>query len=191
MSESEKHSVRNGVIATVVGGIVLAVAGELWSPVKAAMHWVWEQIGSFIRVLGDTYATPGWALGVLGLLALVTVIRFFVGLRSSETEGPSHLRYVEDFLFGAKWRWAWFGNEISRLWCFCPRCDGELVYDDTNADAFYSLEPSTTRFVCEHCNNLEVAKVTGNKNYALEAVRREVRRRVRTGQFKAAPVEGQ
>lgn len=190
MPESEKHPVRNGVIATVVGGIVLAAAGELWPPVKAAMLWVWAEICAFFGLFGATYATPGWVLSVLGLLAIVTVVRFFVGLRWSEAERPSHLQYVEDVLFGAKWRWTWLDNGISWLWCFCPRCDSELVYDDAEVDAFYSVEPCATRFICEHCNNLEVAKVTGNKNYALETVRREVRRRVRTGQFNAASIKG-
>jgi len=190
MPEPEKHSVRNGVITTVVGGIALAGLGELWPPLKMAVFWVWANVLAFVGLFGATYATPGWVLAILGLLALVSVVRFLVGLRTPGAEEPSHLGYVEDVLYGAKWRWTWFGNEISRLWCFCPRCDAELVYDDRDVHAFYSPEPSTTRFICEHCHNLEVAKVPGNKNYALEAVRREVRRRIRTGQFEGAAVEG-
>lgn len=190
MPEPEKHSVRNGVIATVVGGIALAGLGELWPPLKAAGLWVWAQVTSFFALFGATYATPGWALSILGLLALITVVRFLVGLRSSGAAEPLHLQYVEDMLFGAKWRWTWFGNEISNIWCFCPQCDAELVYDDREVHAFNSSEPSTTRFICEHCNNLEVARVPGTKNYALDTVRREIRRRIRTDQFRVAAVKG-
>lgn len=188
MPKPEKHSVRNGVVATVVGGIALAGLGELWPPLKLAGLWAWEKVLALVGLFGATYSTPGWALAILGLLALITAIRFLVGLRSPGSNEPPHLHYVEDLLYGAKWRWAWFGLEISRLWCFCPRCDAELVYDDR--DAFYSHAPSTTRFICEHCQNLEVARVPGNKSYALEAVRREIRRRIRTGQFKGGAVGG-
>lgn len=190
MAEPESHSVRNGVLATVVGGIALGALGELWPPLKSAGQWLWAKGAAVVGLFGATYATPGWVLATAGLLALITVVRLLVGLRSSGPVGPSHLQYVEDELFGAKWRWSWFRNEIASLWCFCPRCDSELVYDDHDPQSYYSREPQVTRFVCEHCNNLEVARMPGRKTYALEAVQREIRRRIRTGQFKGAAVEG-
>lgn len=136
MPSGESHAVRNGVIATVIGGIALAILGEIWPPVKVAIIWVWERALAFVGLLGESYSVPGWALSVLGLLALVTVIRAVVVLRRSPA-GP-HNKYVEDILFGVKWRWSWAGGDISSLWCFCPVCDGELVYDDSSAHSIYS-----------------------------------------------------
>lgn len=180
MPSGESHAVRNGVITTVVGGIALAILGELWPPVKLAIMWVWEKTLAFVALFGDSYSVPGWALSVLGLLALITVIRAIVGLRRSPATPYSN--YVEDILFGAMWRWSWDGD-ISNLWCFCPVCDAELVYDDSSAHSIYSQEEPRTLFICEHCNRSTMGRVDGGgKDYALGAVRREIRRRVRTGQ---------
>lgn len=185
MSSSESHSVRNGVIATVVGGIALAVLGELWPPVKNGIAWLWEKIEAFAGLFGESYSVPGWALTVVGVLALVTIIRFIVELRASPVSpAASHTNYVEDILFGAKWRWSWSGGDISNLWCFCPRCDAELVYNDSAAHNIYSREEPHTLFICEHCNRNVMGRIDGgDKEYALGAVRREIRRKIRTEQY--------
>lgn len=50
---------RNGVIATVVGGVALAILGELWRPVKAIVIGVWEKVLAFVGLFGDSYSAPG------------------------------------------------------------------------------------------------------------------------------------
>ena len=186
MASGESHAVRNGVIATVVGGLILALLGEVWPPVKSAIGWLWEQVLAFANLFGETYAVPGWALAILGLLALVTVVRAVISWRSPSAAPPpsaSYRTYVEDILFGAKWRWSWSGGDVANLWCFCPICDGELVYDDSSAHSFSVRQEPQTVFICEHCNRSVMGRVEGgNKDYALGAVRREIRRRIRTGQ---------
>jgi|WetSurMetagenome_2_1015567.scaffolds.fasta_scaffold53202_2 hypothetical protein len=187
MASGESHAVRNGVITTVVGGVVLAILGEIWSPVKSAIGWVWEKVLAFAGLFGETYAVPGWVLAILGFLALVTVVRAIIGWRSNSAApiaAVSHRTYVEDILFGAKWRWSWSGGDVSNLWCFCPVCDAELVYDDSSAHRFHMREEPQTLFICEHCNRNVMGRIAGgDKEYALGAVRREIRRRVRTGQY--------
>lgn len=191
MASGESHSVRNGVIATVVGGVVLATLGEVWPPVKSAIVWLWETILAVAGLFGETYAIPGWALAILGVLALVTIVRAIIGLRSnpaSPAPTASHRSYVEDILFGAKWRWSWSGGDVSNLWCFCPICDAELVYDDSSAHRFHVRAEPQTLFICEHCNRNVMGRIEGgDKDYALGAVRREIRRRVRTGQYVGSP----
>lgn len=187
MTSGESHAVRNGVIATVVGGVVLAILGEIWHPVKSTIGWLWEKVLAFAGLFGETYAVPGWALTILGFLALVTVVRTVIGWRSNpstpNTVAP-YRAYVEDILFGVKWRWSWSGGDVSNLWCFCPVCDAELVYDDSSVHNVYSHEESKTLFICEHCNRNVKGRIEGgDKEYALGAVRREIRRRVRTGQY--------
>lgn len=182
MLSGESHSVRNGVIATVVGGIALAILGELWPPVKAVMIWLLEKFLAFVGLFGESYSVPGWALSVLGLLALITVIRAVVELRTNSA--PQHAGYVEDILYGVKWRWSWIGEEISNLWCFCPVCDAELVYDDSSARSIYSRDEPRTLFSCEHCNRNVMGRIDGGgKDYALGAVRREIRRKIRTEKY--------
>ena len=182
MASGETHSVRNGVLATVVGGIALALLGELWPPVKFVMLWLWERLVSFVGLFGETYSVPGWVLAALSVLALVTVVRAIVALRSGPVE--PYRSYAEDILFGTKWRWSWSSGDISNLWCFCTVCDGELVYNDRTAVRFAVHEDLETRFICEHCNGSIMGRIAGgNKEYALGAVRREILRKVRTGEY--------
>lgn len=179
MTARESHAVRNGVIATVLGGVALAILGELWPPVKTACVWIWLKIQAFASLFGESYSTPGWALFILGILALITVVRGIIGLSVNAT--PPYTTYVEDGLFGARWRWSWSGESISNLWCFCPTCDSELVYDDSSARHFHAYEEPKTLFICEHCNRNVKGRVNGgDKDYALSAVRRKIRRRIRT-----------
>lgn len=127
---------------------------------------------------------PGWLLALLSLIALVTVLRPLIGLRSVAAPAAPHASYVEDLLFGAKWRWSWVGEQIAHLWCFCPSCDAELVYDDSSIHDIYRRDKPKTEFVCEHCGRRTVGVIEGgDKHYSLSAVQREIRRRVRTGQY--------
>jgi hypothetical protein len=181
MPASDSRSVRNGVIATVIGGIALAVLGEMWPPAKKAGMRLWDQATWFVSLFADSYSVQGWFLAVLALLALITIVRLFVGF--ARRKPPAFANYVEDQIFGAKWRWSWIASEISNLWCFCPRCDSELVYDDSSCHSIYSSTPAKTDFICEHCNRITVASVPdGNKGYAVSAVQREIRRRLRTNE---------
>lgn len=182
MAAQESHPVRNGVIATVAGGIILAVLAELWPPAKTALMWLWERFLDLIGLFSSSYSVPGWLLALLGLLSLVTVARALVGLRSAASPDAPHASYVEDLLFGARWRWSWVGEQITNLWCFCPSCDAELVYDDSSVHNMYRQGKPRTEFICEHCGNQIIGVVEGgDKSYALSAVQREIRRRVRTG----------
>jgi hypothetical protein len=184
MSNQESHSVRNGVIATVIGSITMAALGEMWPPAKKAGIWLWDKISWLASLFVDMYYLQGWLLALLLLLSLVTVIRFLVSLKGQKV--PAFPSYVEDQLFGAKWRWSWIAGEVSNLWAFCPRCDSELVYDDSSCNSLYYDTPAKTDFICEHCHRDTVASVPGgNKSYAISVVQREIRRRIRTNEYKS------
>jgi hypothetical protein len=187
MSASDPHAVRNGVLTTIVGGIAMAALSELWPPAKGFMLAIWEYFLAFVGLLTISYSVQGWLLAILSIVALITVFRFIVGFLAKQS--PSYVGYIEDQLFGAKWRWSWVAGEIANLWCFCPRCDLELVYDDSHD--IYSHVGSRTDFKCEHCNHATVATITGgDKRYALSAVRREIHRKVRISAYPSAPQPG-
>lgn len=182
MSNQESHAVRNGVIATVFGSIAMAALGEMWSPAKKVGIWLWEKISWLASCLVDTYYIQGWFLALLLLLALITVIRFLVSLKGHKP--PAFTSYVQDDLFRARWRWSWVAGEVSNLWCFCPHCDSELVYDDSSCYSIYPSGPGKTDFICEHCHHDTVSSIPGGKkDYAISVVEREIRRKVRTSEF--------
>lgn len=190
MSDKYLHPVRNGIIATVVGGLILSAFPQtrgFWADV---MSWVWAGVTWIWTALISYYSMPGWAFLIVGLLALVglvgILVRIYVVLRSQNE--PEYKKYTEDILYGAKWRWSWTAGKISNLWCFCPNCDAQLVYSE---------DYNKTDFICERCppNELDryyydrsqgrvVATVEGgNRYYAVSAAEREILRRIRVNEY--------
>lgn len=182
MSENSFKSIRNTTIAAVIAGIILLAVPVLRGYVASFFNWSWSGIKWCWGALFATYSLPGWAWIFILFLALFGVINIYFFLRG-EKEKPEYKAYVEDFIYGAKWRWHWVGNRISDLWCFCPSCDATLVYNDSYCRGLYS--DSKTDFMCENCGNKVVATVKGgNKDYATGAAEREIDRRIRTGEYK-------
>lgn len=69
MSTSESHSLRNGIVATVVGGIILAALGYLWAPAKAVFYWLGRVLALVWSMFVAGYRVPGWLLLVFVLVA--------------------------------------------------------------------------------------------------------------------------
>lgn len=184
MSATESHSLRNGIIATVVGGLILAGLGYAWAPAKAAFVWLWRLIGATWGALVASYRVPGWLLLILLLVTAAVVVRLISKAVRNAPPVPAYLSYVEDEVFGATWRWQWSNGEITHLWCFCPVCHGELVYADSH-DSYLYAEPHA-KFYCEHCKQIVVDVLGGSRDYALSAVKRELRRRLRVSQEQLA-----
>ena len=175
MSENSFKTIRNGAIASVIAGIILLVVPMLRRYVVSFLSWLWSGVVWCWEVSVASYSLPGWAW--LGLINIYLVLK-------GESEESEFKSYIEDFIHGAKWRWSWVGNQISNVWCFCPRCDATLVYDDASCRSLYS-DINKTDFICENCGHSVVASVTGgNKDYATGAIIREIERRIRTGEYK-------
>ncbi len=183
MSENSFKSIRNGAIASVIAGIILLAVPVLRGYVVSFLSWLWSRVVWCWGALVASYSLPGWAWLLIFILAFVGLINIYLSLKG-ESEEPEFKSYIEDFVYGAKWRWSWVGNQISNVWCFCPRCDATLVYDDSSCRNLYS-DVNKTDFICENCGHSVVASITGgNKDYATSAIRREIERRVRTGEYK-------
>jgi hypothetical protein len=102
MSATDPHAVRNGVLATVIGGIATAVLNEFWPPAKPFLIAVWEHFLAFCSLFTTSYSVQGWLLAIVSIIALITVFRFIFGFLTKQS--PSYIGYIEDQLFGAKWR---------------------------------------------------------------------------------------
>ena len=186
MANKHPHPVRNGIIAAVVGGLILSTIPSLRGFLVEAMSQAWAGVIWVWAALNSDYSVRGWVFLIIGLFALVGLvvglILLYVVLRPQDE--PAHRNYTEDMLYGAKWRWSWNGNELSNLWCFCPGCDAQLVYSESFGE---------TNFICERCSpdradrhyrsqGRVVATVEGgDRYYAVSAAKREILRRIRTG----------
>lgn len=183
MSENSFISIRNATIASVMAGGILLAVPVLRGYVVSFLSWTWSGGVWCWEALVDSYSLPGWAWLLIFILAIIGLMNIYLAVKG-ESEEPEFKSYVEDFMHGAKWRWSWIGNEISSVWCFCPRCDATLVYDDSSCRSFYS-DVNKTDFICENCSCNVVASISGgNKDYSTSAVKREISRRIRTGEYK-------
>ena len=173
MSENPVISVRNGVIASLIAGVVLLMIPAIKEHFVRLVSWLWYGLLWCWKALMSSYSLPGWFILVLFAIAGITIVS---SIAKALVDKSPYTSYVEDTMRGAKWRWRWVGNSIADLWCYCPRCDATLVY--RNHPPFYEK----TDFICENCNRSIITSIPGgNKAYALEAVTREIHRRIRTG----------
>lgn len=180
MSEPEKHPVRNGIVATVVGGALLSALPPVRDAVVVLAGWSQSAIVAVWHAGTSTYRTPGWILLALSLAGLDAARRMVSAL--TPRAEPDFKRYTEDTLYSLKWRWTWVGNQVSNLWCYCPRCDASLVYDDSSCA--YVASDHKTDFICEHCGRKVVGSIRGgDRDYAVSAAVREIQRRIRTNEY--------
>jgi hypothetical protein len=182
------NSLRNIVIAIVLGGIALGVIGRLWPPAHALVLFLREKIFELVKSLGTLYLLPGWFIAVMASLSAITLVRYAQTMKPEAPPQPHpYTRYTKDLIFGATWRWIWDSGKVTKISGFCPNCDLELVYDDSSAqDPLGRLEPKT-EFICDRCDHTVVASVRGKKPYALSVIRREIYRRVRLGLYLQEP----
>ena len=181
---------KKGIIVTAFGGVIagfflnfremiILLVMELLNFTLQIIYYIWD-------IMLSSHLVPGLLLLTLGVFAIAGLAGICVLLYAlvRSKPDPEFMKYTEDFIHTAKWRWSWDNNRISDLWCFCPVCDAQLV----PVELF-----DETQFICEQCtpewsgypydsNWKVVAKIRGgNMHYSLGVVEREILRRIRTG----------
>lgn len=184
MEKEESHSIRNGIIAAVAGGILLS----LWPPFRdvlvASVLWKWEIIKSCGIWLEGTHDIYGWVLLIFVLLSVPVLFELFSMAFRKKKPGVEDL-YRSDHLFGAEWHWSYHNGAIQNLWCLCPNCQSDLIYSEFVPDPYdYAdgLKERRTDFICERCNTTR-CNLPGDRTYALGRIKREIRRKIRSGEW--------
>ncbi|NQZ86668.1 MAG: hypothetical protein HRT54_03710 [Colwellia sp.] len=180
MSNNSIKSIRNGVIASVVAGVILLLIPQVRELSITAAKSIWSFCIWCWDSMFQDYSFSGWFFLLLFILAFIGSVVILINIADMFKQ-PEHKDYVSDNIFDVNWRWDWRGVNISNLWCYCPTCDATLVYDDSTChSSFY--DRSETKFICENCNRQTMGAVAGgDKSYALGAVKREIDRRIRVG----------
>lgn len=185
VSNSSVVSIRNGVIT---GLLVAAIGGLVPTSrpyVIGTVSWLWRQLVGAWNWLCEPHAVWGWLLFLLTTLAVTGVgVLLRLWRENAAASIQPHLQYVQDYMFGALWRWKWHNNQVVSITGFCPSCDGTLVYSPSNP-VFQSFgDAPYVTLHCENCRGKEVSRFDGGGvDYALSAVGREIERRVRTGEY--------
>jgi len=185
MTEKETHQIRNGIIVGVVVAIIVLFLPAVRNFFVAVFSWAWGAVKSFGKLITDYYKTPGWLILIFIILAFPICVRIIGAARKKREPGVYEL-YRSDLLFGAIWEWSYIGERIINLNCICPKCKGELVYEKHHKSTRitrYGDEPDHIKLICENCNEIR-GKLMGQMDFALGTVEREIRRKIRTGEWK-------
>ena len=176
------HPAMIGVISTVIGGLILYEVELLHNLIVKILSSIRYGVLVCWDALMSDYSINGWLILIFGLFSIVGLLLVMVRLYSllKPQTKREYLNYTEDFIYGAKWRWSWNQNRISNLWCYCPSCDAQLIYQEELID---------THLICEWCTHGQqfpksTAILRGNWNYARDATKREISRRVRTNEYR-------
>ena len=150
------------------------------SQIQYILEWLYKE-------LLTTYTLPLWLILIISIFASIYIAKLLLSIKFKSK--PKYTAYTQDFIYGTNWKWKWEKEEISDIQCYCPKCDAILIYDDTLSNIKHT-ELSKTDFICENCNSNIVTTIHGgNKNYAINAVKREIERRIRTDEYKTITIE--
>ena len=175
------------IAATVVAGLIVAGILSLGGVLGKVLLWVWSGLSWIWDLLYSSHPVPGGVILVLSLLALFGLVKvLFQGeKKEQQVAGPASQNYTEDSFDGVRWRWGWRGNQVNNLWCFCPRCDAQLVFHERYGE---------TEFICERCpsdgtldsfgslGRVVTTVSGGDRQYAFARAKREIDRKIRAGQ---------
>jgi hypothetical protein len=171
---SDKHPLRTFILGTAIGGLILAFVlwfvPAVWQACRSASIWLFLFLLSSVSV-------PIWLIVLISPLIISTLVRMFSALREKDIGHPDWRYYNQDEIMGMHWRWRYspYNADIEGIWSFCPDDDTELVY---------LKGYSQVSFRCETCKK-QFGPFEGDLAYMLEMVKRQIRRKLRTGDWKA------
>jgi hypothetical protein len=181
MGTDEKHSVRNGIFVTVIGGLILAAVIYGLSFIPGLFRWVGTLIAGFWHHLTSSIAIP-WALfWLLLILSTICIIRIVRPLFKRGSDVPRLRSYTEDRFENIVWRWSYnFANQPINIQPYCPYCDIQLVHV---VPPFWDNQGDKVSFYCENCKRTLANVEGGGRSYAISMIARHIDRKIRTGEW--------
>jgi hypothetical protein len=173
MAREEKHVVRNSVLGSVIGGLLLAFL--LWL-IPGLWVWLVSAIDQLVGFLVSRVSVPVWLIGI-AILAIIPTIIMVVALIIASLKRPSEptwLAYTTDRFDRMTWRWSYRNNSVSNLGCFCPHDDTRLVY----LRGYENIS-----FECETCK-AKFGPFDGDIDYVHAKIERQIERKVRNDEWK-------
>lgn len=81
MSENSAKNIRNGVIASVIAGIILMLIPSVRSYAAEFFLWTWSIISGLWRSLWAEHLVSGWVILLVTGMALVGLLAILISLR--------------------------------------------------------------------------------------------------------------
>lgn len=141
-----------------------------------ALRWCYSWL---TRVLLSRYTLSGWMILLIFVGGLLAVPAFLAALAvlGHVERAPEYQGYTKDVFLGALWQWRWESGEIILYAPLCPQCQHELLPEVGLVGA------GGMKLRCEHCG-YSVPVDARNVHDLEERIGREIRRKVRTGEWK-------
>lgn len=175
------------VWSKVIAGAILAVGALLGT---YFLDW-WPSIGRFAKDAYNFAVSPtslsNWVIGVLGLLATLTIIVLLAliwqKIFPSSSSTADWWNYRVDTFFDLRWRWRYFEDgQICDVHTFCPHCDFEVYAED--ASAYRGVDRIVLR--CDSCG--QKLGEFGESFASLEnKAKRFIQQKIRNGSWPVQP----
>jgi len=168
----------------IIIGITLIFIPNVNEYIITSYSWICNFILELNEIQLGSHYYPAWIFLVISIFIFISIVILYIIFRKSTVTDVT--TYTEDFIYGATWKWKWEKNKITEIQCYCPNCNTILVYDDTSSNTRYT-DVNKTDFICESCKSQLITSIHGgNKNYAFNAVKREIERRIRIEEYKTS-----
>ena len=142
-------------------------------------------------ILSKQYIISMWGLILVAIapLCLVIILRAIALSRGSGNPktlsmvGPPWNKYVSALIDSVEWHWKYYDDGSIDGYCLhplCPSCKGELIL--INRSSMLGVMEDDNRLECENCNTS--LKIDLSFSDYFEKIAREIRRRIRTGEYK-------
>ena len=154
---------------------ILSAAMQLFA--KQFLPWLTARVGSVWYFFVPKGVLPEWAVATLGFLAIFGALWAFWRL----VFGPSRTwrDYRQDTFFGLLCRWRYsLAGPIRGLSLHCPTCKAELSWR-------IDQEKRRPCLTCENCSRVVNDQLRQRENVPAK-VKRQIRARIRTGEWKNA-----
>jgi hypothetical protein len=186
MGNEKDRSLRNGVIAAIIGAVALPVLAWLFGWLGAVLRGL-VAVGRF---LATSSSVPRWLIVLLALIFLppaYLMLRQFLRAFSATAPDADWRAYGQDVFpgfDGVVWRWRYSnrGDTILGITAFCPnpKCDMQLSarYQGARPIGYF------TTFICEHCR-WKSAEIDGSPDQIQGRVERLIHRKLRTDEWKS------
>lgn len=186
MKDILKHPTISAVVGTVLGTIIATPIVAYINKVNVmdALILIFNWLTNIITFV-LLFRVPFWVI-LLAIFILLLSKRFS---KDESSENPYYFiaHYKTDKINNILWIFDWnrgldgkYTLSKESPYPICPDCMNDLVLSNKTAEGYYSSRP--TRFVCENCGFSQ--SIDGNHDDYIIKIRREIIRRVRTGEWR-------
>ena len=177
MPNRKYHTIRNAIVATVIGGLIVSYA-KGWLDI--IIPKIWSAISGLIISFMGNIQIPIWLFVLLSLSSFIGIFRLLIRWINAITtpKNPTWRDYNFDNFLGVNWRWTYPVGVHSDLTPYCPIDDTGLLFEAYTNSNCIALK-------CVRCKNI-FSLDAESLDDAKEKVSLLIDQKVRSGSWREA-----